>query len=96
MEANHKLWTMFPGFPDQVDHNLTILWHHTRTDNPGQPTGGHRTSHRSPTGGHRTSHRSPTGGHRGGNDTFCGGQGWTTGGHHKMDFFSGKTTAIRS
>ena len=23
-----------------------------RADNPGQPTGGHRTSHRSPTGGH--------------------------------------------
>ena len=42
----------------------------TCADNPGKPTGGHRTSH-----------RSPTGGHRGGHDTFCGGQGWTTGGH---------------
>ena len=45
----------------------------TRADNPGQPTGGHRISH-----------RSPTGGHRGGHDTFCGGQAWTTGGRHKM------------
>ena len=33
-----------------------------------------------PTGGHRTSHRSPTSGHRGGHDTFCGFLGWTTGG----------------
>ena len=42
---------------------------HSRTDNPGKPIGGHRTSH-----------RSPTGGHCGGHDTFFGGQGWTTGG----------------
>ena len=47
-----------------------------RADNPGQPTGDHRTSH-----------RSPTGGHRGGHDTFCGGQGWTTGGHYKMGYY---------
>ena len=40
-----------------------------RTDNAGQPTGGHRTSH-----------RSPTSGYRGGCDTFCGGQRCTIGG----------------
>ena len=28
----------------------------SRADNAGQPTGGHRTSHRSPTGGHRGGH----------------------------------------
>ena len=28
----------------------------------------------------------PTGGHCGGHDTFCGGQGWTTGGQHKKGF----------
>ena len=42
------------------------------TDNPGQPTGGHRTSHRSSTCGH---------------DTFRGGQAWTTGGHHKIGHY---------
>ena len=24
---------LFPGFPDQADHNLTILWHHTNHTN---------------------------------------------------------------
>ena len=58
-----------------------------RTDNPGQPTCGHRTSR-----------RSPTGGNRGGNDTFCGAMGgppvasgglpWvvSTGVHFKINF----------
>ena len=52
-------------------HFQPIQYHKsTRADNPGQPTGDHRASH-----------RSPTGGHRGGVDTFCGGHGWTTSGH---------------
>ena len=42
---------------------------------------------RQPTGGRRTSQRSPTCGYRGGHDIFCGGQGWTTGGHHKMVYY---------
>ena len=60
----------------------------SRADNPGQPTGGHRTSH-----------RSPTGGHRGGHDTFCGGQRWTTGGLPVATtkcVTTEKTTGIRS
>ena len=59
-----------------VKNNLFIFWCNFvvfipkknmtyRANNPGHPTGGQRTSHRSPTGSH---------------DTFCGGQGWTTGG----------------
>ena len=70
------IWlAMFPSFEKrgfkkqfwQLKQSLKDLA--TRADNPGQPTGGQRTSH-----------RSPTGGHSGGHGTFCGGQGWTTGG----------------
>ena len=54
-------WICFP----KLFRLLGIFQSTTHADNPGQPTGGHRTPHRSCTGGH---------------DTFCGGQGWTTGG----------------
>ena len=46
--------------PDVITIAKTRL---ARADNPGKPTGGHGTSHRSPTCGHRRRH-----------DTFCGGQ----------------------
>ena len=31
ISGNEIIWT--PGFPDQADHNLNILWHHTNHTN---------------------------------------------------------------